>query len=134
MLEKVEGRLTVEAVNGQAVPLMCRHCQEPACVDACMTGAMQKDPVSGIVTNEGNEQACVGCWMCVMACPYGLVWPRRSDQQIAYKCDRCAGKEIPACVASCPNNALFFEEGNDFAGHRTAQLAKSLVEGLVRAG
>ena len=134
MLENVEPRLTVEAVNGQAVPLMCRHCQEPACVDACMTGAMQKDPVTGIVTNEGNEQTCVGCWMCVMACPYGLVWPRKSDQQIALKCDRCKGTDIPACVASCPNDALFFVEGSEFAGNRMAQVAKSLVEGLVQVG
>ncbi|MBT9162065.1 MAG: Iron-sulfur protein [Dehalococcoidia bacterium] len=60
-------RIFVESINGKAVPLVCRHCEEPPCVEACMAGCMQKDPDRGIVHNMGHEQKCVGCWMCIMA-------------------------------------------------------------------
>ncbi len=53
-------RIFVESINGKAVPLVCRHCEEPPCVEACMAGCMQKDPDRGIVHNMGHEQKCVG--------------------------------------------------------------------------
>ncbi|WP_227766887.1 4Fe-4S dicluster domain-containing protein [Zhaonella formicivorans] len=128
MLEKVRSRIAVESVGGKPVPLMCRHCEEPACVDACMTGAMQKDKVTGIVTNEGHEQKCVGCWMCIMACPYGVITPVEGETRLALKCDRCGGKEVPACVASCPQGALIYDEAKvvaELRRHNAAQLAMS---------
>jgi carbon-monoxide dehydrogenase iron sulfur subunit len=122
MLEQVKPRISVESVGGKPVPLMCRHCQEPACVDACMTGAMQKDKETGIVTNEGHTQKCVGCWMCIMACPYGVITPiDNGEVRIALKCDRCKGKEVPACVASCPQGALIFDEVEIIAEYKQKQ-------------
>lgn len=125
MAEKTPARIQVLPVKGQAVPLMCRHCEEPACVDACMTGAMQKDPVTGIVSNEGHEQTCVGCWMCIMACPYGAI-TQHPAKKIALKCDRCPCRKVPACVEACPNNALRFVEVDTFAGERVAKAAAAL--------
>ena len=125
MAAKTPSRIQVLPVKGKAVPLMCRHCEEPACVDACMAGAMQKDPATGIVTNEGNEQTCVGCWMCIMACPYGAV-TQHPNGKTALKCDRCKGRETPACVESCPNNALRFVEVGAFAAEKAARTAVSL--------
>jgi carbon-monoxide dehydrogenase iron sulfur subunit len=70
---------------------------------------MQKDPVTGIVDNMGHEQKCVGCWMCVMACPYGVITPAldaTEDGQSVFaqarKCDFCPERETPACVEVCP--------------------------------
>jgi len=104
-------RLFVEPVPGErAVPVVCRHCHEPLCVSACMAGCMQKDPQSGIVTNMGHEQQCVGCWMCIMACPYGVITPggQAGPQgfQVALKCDFCPNRDTPACVEACPNYAI----------------------------
>ena len=47
----------------------------------------------------------MGCWTCVMVCPYGAI---KIDQQgrVIAKCDRCTELEVPACVANCPNAAL----------------------------
>lgn len=126
LTEKVPSRIHVLPVKGKAIPLMCRHCEEPACVDACMTGAMQKDPNTGIVTNEGNEQTCVGCWMCIMACPYGAI-TQHPFKKIALKCDRCKGREVPACVETCPNNALRFVEVDTFARERAMRAAVALA-------
>lgn len=36
--------------DGTYRPLFCRHCDEPECVMSCMSGALQKDPETGIVT------------------------------------------------------------------------------------
>lgn len=128
MLEKVPSRIWVFPVKTKVVPHMCRHCEEPACVEACMTGAMQKDPITGIVTNEGNEQTCIGCWMCVMACPYGAV-TQHPFESVALKCDRCKGRDVPACVESCPEQALRFVDVDEFAGERARKTVSAFAVG-----
>jgi anaerobic carbon-monoxide dehydrogenase iron sulfur subunit len=107
-------RIYVDSFPGdKAVPIVCRHCHEALCVSACMSGCMHKDPVTGIVTNVGYEQQCVGCWMCIMACPYGVIFPSQDVVEfgqrpfaLAVKCDFCPKRETPACVAGCPNYAI----------------------------
>lgn len=129
MLEGVISRIFVQPVDGAPFPILCRHCSQPACVDACMAGAMQKDPATGIVTNEGHAETCAGCWMCIMACPYGAV-ARDPKSDTAVKCDRCPGRDLPACVAACPNNALFCMEPNAYAeARRTAEGRRLLAIG-----
>ncbi len=96
------------------MPVVCRHCQEPLCVSACMSGCMQKDPLTGVVNNMGHEQKCVGCWMCIMACPYGVINPSFNSSEEGFtqalKCDFCPDREKPACVTACPNKAIELEE------------------------
>ena len=48
-------------------PTLCNHCDNPACVAACPTGAMVKDPETGIVSPDA--EVCIGCGSCVSACP-----------------------------------------------------------------
>lgn len=130
LLEKIQPRISVEAVGGVAIPLMCRHCEEPACVDACMTGAMQKDSATGTVTNEGHQQKCVGCWMCVMSCPYGAISRSTGTEKIAIKCDRCTGRETPACVESCPNGAMEYATVDSLGANRRKQAATGVKKGI----
>lgn len=128
MMEKTPARLQVLPANGKVVPHMCRHCEDPACVVACMAGAMRKDAHTGIVTNEGNEQSCIGCWMCIMACPFGAV-RQHPQEELALKCDRCKGRETPACVESCPERALHFVEVDEFSEQRAYKTAVALTRG-----
>jgi len=102
-------RCTVEEWEGGVVSLSttCRHCDEPDCLRACISGAIQKSD-SGVVRID-NEQ-CVGCWSCVMACPYGAI-QRNLDKKKANKCDHCPDRKNPACVDACPNRALVYKEG-----------------------
>jgi carbon-monoxide dehydrogenase iron sulfur subunit len=96
-------------------PLQCRHCEEPYCIDACISGAISKDPETGLVISD--EEKCVGCWMCVMVCPFGVIRPGgKADKQgkIALKCDLCQDEDEPACVKACPTKAIFFGEPEDF--------------------
>jgi carbon-monoxide dehydrogenase iron sulfur subunit len=61
---------------------------------------------SGAVLCDQNK--CVGCWMCVMACPFGAV--SESEIHKAAKCDLCHGIGTPFCAAACPTGALSYEE------------------------
>ncbi|HEY9062971.1 MAG TPA: 4Fe-4S dicluster domain-containing protein [Pseudobacteroides sp.] len=112
-------RIHLQVVERSPVPLVCRHCEEPACVKACMTGAMQKDEKTGIVSNEFNPQKCIGCWMCVMACPFGVISLKQDgDRKIAVKCDICVKRGSPACVDSCPKGAIVYMEDEEFAEYK----------------
>lgn len=94
--------------DGKPVPVFCRHCDEPACVTACMSGAMSKDPETGVVSHDSAK--CAGCWMCVMSCPFGMVRPDQQGGQVAVKCDFCAGRTFPRCVEACPTGAITLVE------------------------
>ncbi len=86
--------------------LACHHCERPACVAACPSGAYERQP-DGIVQH--REERCVGCRYCEMACPFGA--PRfDADRGTVSKCDFCGERgnrgEAPACIAACPTEAL----------------------------
>ena len=85
--------------------LSCLHCLEPACVEACPAEAVTKREEDGIVVV--NRQKCVGCGLCLKACPYDV--PQFDHEGIMYKCDFCVenGTE-PACVRHCPTEALLY--------------------------
>jgi carbon-monoxide dehydrogenase iron sulfur subunit len=90
-------------------PVQCHHCDEPPCVYSCLTGAMHKDPVSGIVSVDSEK--CIGCWTCIMVCPYGALTRNTSSKSVA-KCDLCPEHDVPVCVANCPNEALVLERND----------------------
>lgn len=100
-------RILVEEEGPVSFALQCRQCDEPACLEACMTGAMHHDELTGII--QCDQEKCIGCWMCVMSCTFGGI-KRDEINHKAIKCDLCNGREIPICVENCPNQALFFEE------------------------
>lgn len=91
----------------------CNHCENPACVEKCPTGALQKLP-DGTVTND--HSACIGCGTCAQACPYGIPIVFE-DEGIMRKCDACQALRNlggnPACVDACPNRALDFGPAED---------------------
>ncbi len=93
--------------KGKNYPVSCRHCKEPKCVDACMAAALSLDVKKGIVVHDDTK--CVGCWMCVMACPYGAVRPNISSK-LPVRCDMCPDEEKPACVKACPTKAIIWRE------------------------
>lgn len=97
-------RITVYGDKMLSAAVNCRHCDNPKCVNACITGAMSKDEKTGIVSV--NENKCIGCMTCLAVCPYGCIKAGKT----AVKCDLCQGTEIPACVKNCPNRALIYAE------------------------
>ncbi len=88
-------------------PVRCLHCDPPRCVEACLSGSLIKNPEDGRVGN--NVEQCIGCFMCVVHCPFGAIIPLPSEQ-ISIKCDGCLWSKAPACVRACPTGALIFVE------------------------
>lgn len=104
---KPQSCVVVKAAGGKNFPLCCRHCKEHPCVLACIAGALTYDEEKGRVSY--NKDKCVGCWMCVMVCPYGAI---RDNKQlkIPVRCDFCADVDEPRCINACPVGAIVYLE------------------------
>ena len=91
----------------------CLHCLEPACVSACPTTALQRQP-DGPVSYDADE--CIGCRYCMLACPWDVPtadWNTRAPK--ISKCTHCADRvEQPAPIAF-NGQALSADEGKQFA-------------------
>jgi anaerobic carbon-monoxide dehydrogenase iron sulfur subunit len=85
------------------VPVVCRQCGKPSCVNACKFEALSRDAATGaIMIDEGK---CTACRMCIKACPYGAV-NYDGPGRIVRICDLCKGD--PQCVQHCSEGALLY--------------------------
>lgn len=102
-------RIVLDA-KGKYNPIFCKHCEKPECVYVCQTGAMHIDKELKIAVYD--REKCVSCYMCIMACPNGILKTNVVDAFEVMKCDRCKDTEekIPTCVLRCPMDAIKLEE------------------------
>jgi Fe-S-cluster-containing dehydrogenase component len=90
----------------------CNHCQAPACVSVCPTGA-------SFVARGGlvliDPDLCTGCKACMAACPYEArsIHPDGHADKCSFCAHRIARGRPPACVSVCPTQALTFGDLND---------------------
>ena len=100
---------TFPAVGAFHMSLSCNHCEKPACVEACASGAIYKTEEGPVLV---DQDLCGGCGACVEACPYGV--PQILENGKVGKCDTCiairANGSDPQCVSACPMRALEFGE------------------------
>ncbi|MCL5023549.1 MAG: 4Fe-4S dicluster domain-containing protein [Nitrospirae bacterium] len=115
-------RLFVESTDAIRMPIICRHCEDAPCLRACISGCLYRDE-KGFVRR--RKERCIGCWTCIMVCPFGVV-TRDREKHIAVKCDRCHKLDTPACVAACPTGALVLVDIDD--------MPKETRQRLVLAG
>jgi len=130
--------------NGQAgpksyVPFLCLHCDDAPCIDTCISGAMRRDKKTGLVFVDREQ--CVGCWSCIMVCPFGVIQrrlkseasstqkqvPSSTTKEFALKCDGCPDLQTPACVTFCEPKALVFMAPEEFSKTARRQVAKQRV-------
>ncbi len=88
---------------------ICRHCEEPLCAAGCVSGAIYLDKDLGLV--DIDRARCVGCWTCVLECPFGAVSMQleasgREPGRRALKCDGCREAGATQCTRFCPSGAL----------------------------
>ena len=96
-------RITIKKASGFNIPLLCHNCEEAPCMTACLTGTRRRLAETGWV--ETDYDRCVGCWMCVMACPFGAI-TRSEVEHVARKCDGCTSYKTAPCVAACKPGAI----------------------------
>lgn len=108
------------------MPIQCRHCEDAPCANVCPVAAISQIDNKILV----DEDSCVGCKTCMMACPFGAMdlVPRyrngevimqevlttetdngfvQKEAMVANKCDLCVERpEGPACIQVCPVRAL----------------------------
>ena len=109
------------------VKKQCMHCVDPACVGACMLGALNKREY-GIVTYDVDK--CVGCRYCQMACPFNVPkfeWTKLNPRIV--KCELCkerlADGKLPACAEVCPRGAVKFGKRDELLLEARARLKAS---------
>jgi Fe-S-cluster-containing dehydrogenase component len=113
-------RLYSDGSTRSYVKNQCMHCLDPACVNACMLGALQKRAY-GAVTYDASK--CIGCRYCQLACPFNIPkfeWAKAAPRIV--KCELCSHRlaegRQPACTEVCPRQAVIF-------GTRDALLAEA---------
>lgn len=104
----------------------CNHCENPACVAICPTGAMYKAEDGTVIH---DDAMCIGCQSCVNACPYKV--PQYVEEEgIVRKCDACAylraKGENPACVDACPMRVLKFGDLDELKAEYGEDLVSEL--------
>ncbi len=125
-------------------PIQCQHCDEPACLEVCPTGATSKDEETGIVSVD--PELCIGCESCIKACPYEGVRTLIGDSPEYYldvavgefdapahkpgtveKCTFCKNLidrgDVPACMQLCPGRARYWGDLDD----PESEVAKAIV-------
>lgn len=103
---EIHPRIRVEEHDNISFAVSCRHCEDPLCVKSCIAGAISRKDGMTVI----DKEKCVGCYTCVLVCPYGAVAPSADGPM--QKCQLCTnnlGGE-PVCVKGCPNKAIVFEE------------------------
>ncbi len=105
-----------EAPSPLLLPNSCQHCESPACMPDCPTGAIGRDPRGEVFI---RDALCTGCGACAKGCPWDNIQivPRPPDaprpagrgvfDELAVKCDLCRDHEGPACVMACPTESIF---------------------------
>ena len=126
-MEEVEPRINVEAAQKFAVPMLCRHCEDAPCIKICPTKALHRQYPEGPVLLK--QDFCIGCRFCLMVCPFGAIVPSY-DKRRVIKCDLCTerleAEQDPACVTSCPMNAIRFVEAEQYVREKRINAAEEL--------
>lgn len=132
-VDKIDGTVGIYPnVSRHYLPILCQHCEDPACMKVCPTGATYKDDKGRV---EIDYEKCIGCRMCMAACPYNVRsfnWddPVRDpdfhygDKEVPLrtkgvveKCTMCKERtdrgQEPMCVVACPFEARTFGDLDD---------------------
>ena len=119
------------------MPIQCKHCEDAPCLNACQKHAIYRTEDNQVIV---DEDKCIGCKDCVLACPFGAIsilpksengtYKLQKDKEvvkIASKCDLCTGIEGgPACVRVCPNEALQLIDADEMTAAKNIKAAEGL--------
>ncbi|MBP1764058.1 MAG: putative electron transport protein [Firmicutes bacterium] len=148
----VIGKLYLVKTAAVTMPVQCRHCEDAPCAQVCQEGAIIQTNGKIII----NEEECIGCKTCLMACPFGAIdiVPVYKNGEavtqtglmvetkdglvekglaVASKCDLCAERAGgPACVSACPEKALELVVPKQEKKRRNINAALNLLDSVKK--
>ena len=86
----------------KSIPVFCQQCEEPYCEKVCPARAINRNSKNALIV---DEDKCIGCKMCEIACPVGAV-SVNPEKRVAMKCTLCSTYDQPQCVKYCYTEAL----------------------------
>ncbi|MGB5198565.1 MAG: 4Fe-4S dicluster domain-containing protein [Sedimenticolaceae bacterium] len=88
-------------VRYRYIPTLCNHCENAPCVHNCPTTAMYKS-ADGLTLHDADK--CIGCRLCQLACPYGVIY--FNDKAPFSQFDNDDAPAIPECTSTGQEVAL----------------------------
>jgi Fe-S-cluster-containing hydrogenase component 2 len=120
--------------DGEGFPTACVQCLDAPCLSICPVRAISRDETLGRTVIDYSR--CIGCRMCVAACPFGLSHFDPISRRVL-KCDLCDGD--PICVKFCPYEAVQYIDEPELGSSKrrtSAEKMKSMMRQMatVKAG
>ena len=109
------------------MPLRCQQCKDAPCKAACPKDAIYID--SELERVMINYDLCIGCKMCVSACPFGAMGFVAARGEV-FKCDLCEGD--PQCVRFCDMKAVDYIDTAKIQYSRMRESAENYSELMRR--
>ncbi len=98
---------TSGGLSGKMLAYYCLGCREPACVEACNTGALIPRAGGGATL---KKELCIGCGRCADACIAAAI-TMDAELRSPIICKHCG-----LCARFCPHGCLVMEEREDVEG------------------
>ncbi len=117
----VFSRIRVVKIEEKGIdyPLACLHCKDPPCMKSCPVGAIARDESGAVII---KDQACIGCKLCFVACPFGAI---SINNNMPVKCDLCKGD--PFCAKICPANAINYVDESAGSSRKRLEFVENII-------
>jgi formate dehydrogenase iron-sulfur subunit len=114
-----------DKVQWRFAKMQCLHCLEPICAESCFSNSFEKTPEGAVVYF--NPEICVGCRYCQLACPFLSIQIKWNEVfSRVRKCNLCYDRLVkglqPACVTTCPTEALKFGKRDELLQEARARI------------
>lgn len=112
----------------QFVPRLCMHCDNPPCVKVCPVGATFKND-EGVVLMDYDR--CIGCRLCMTACPYGVRYFNWATPQFPAPLDQALNPDVPVRPKGVVEKCTFCIHRLEEAKARAAEERRGLTDAEV---
>jgi carbon-monoxide dehydrogenase iron sulfur subunit len=124
-------RILRQEDRGLSLPVVCMQCTQAPCRAVCPMEAIGRDSATGAITID--RQLCIGCRLCLQACPLGAIsFHEEAQTGPILKCDLCGGE--PRCIPFCGSEALALVQREALGMPQRRQALAQFLTAVARQG